>query len=125
VSANKPVSLLQLKELNISAASRFEVTGVDVNWKATVNAKVHAFPFLEKLVIQWPLQFEDRIQPPRSPSNFGEVPVSMFCKQLTRLEELVLDIPFLEVLMVTDTCLEATTLLQHLSSLTLKVARLL
>jgi hypothetical protein len=59
VSADKPVSLLQLKELDISATSRFEVAGVDVDWKATVDSKVHAFPFLKKLVIQWPLELED------------------------------------------------------------------
>jgi hypothetical protein len=45
----------------------------------------------------------------------------MFCRQLRSLEELVLDVPFLEVLTITDVCLEATTLLQHLCSLTLKV----
>jgi hypothetical protein len=121
VGANKPGSLLQLKELNISAASRREIAGLKVGWKATVDTKVHAFPFLKKLVIQWPLELEDLIQPPRSPSGFGEVPVSMFCKQLRSLEELVLDVPFLEVLTVTDTCLESTPLLQHLCSLTSKI----
>jgi hypothetical protein len=118
VGANKPESLLQLKELNISVASKLEVAGLKVDWKATVDTKVHAFPFLKKLVIQWPLELEDLIQPPKSSCEFGEVPVSMFCKQLRSLEKLILDIPFLEVLTVTDTCLESTALLQHLCSLT-------
>jgi hypothetical protein len=121
VIANKPVSLLQLKKLDICAASRFEVAGLNVDWKATVDTKVHAFPFLKKLVIQWPLELEDQTQPRRSPSEFGEVPVSMFCRQLRSLEEMVLDVPFLEVLTVTDSCLEATNVLQHLCSLTLKI----